>query len=143
MILGIARAKTHHERVKAAIELTESVLQRETEGFRREALFDLLSISAVLILILLAAVFSNLAGLLTAIGLGGLGARVQWKAWKDSMRSYITKNPKKMQPIEARLDKIKGEFNLCSENDDENLRKIEDMLRELWDALSRVGAEEK
>lgn len=123
---------THYERLKTALDTYKNLVEQSTKTLKRNFLIKVGFILGIVILTIIAYFFSNFAGFLTALGLGGLNAWANAKDWIESTTIYFRNKDKLLGTV----SKLELELQLCDHNDDQCLNKVEKLLRDYMNKLT-------
>ena len=121
-----------HKRLGEAISLYKSTVDEAIADLRRPFILDLAVIVIIpLVLVIVAAIWSNVAGVLTTLGLGGINAEERLRRGQTVLKSYWGECSKLKKSVRT----LEFELQLCSPSNQTGLQKIEELLRAYLDAL--------
>lgn len=121
-----------HKRLAKAIGQYEVVVDDALSDLRRPFILDgvvIVIIPAVLSVI--AFIFSNVAGFLTTLGLGGINAEERLRRGQTVLKSYWSERSK----LKKTVQRLELELLLCSPSNGAGLKDIEKLLRAYVNAL--------
>ena len=87
-------------------------------------------------MIILSAVFANLAGILTTVGLGGATVATQVQKWVDTTKAYIFKTGQLKQTVR----RLRTEYVMCKPTEDDCLDKVKALLQAYMKALEDAAS---
>lgn len=108
----------------------------DTDGARAELrpplILDLVVIVIIpLSLTIVSAIFSNIAGILTTLGVGGIHAEERFRRGQTVLKSYWGECSR----LKKSVKRLEFELLLCRRSDTASLQKIETRLRAYYDEL--------
>jgi hypothetical protein len=124
-----------YRRVKEAIQIYEGSVVDELKGLKIKVCVDILFIILTFVLIFLAILYSNLAGLLTTLGFGGLTASSQGHIWVSTIKAYINDS----SALRRGVRRLKEQLALCGRTDNECLDKVKCSIEKQFDALDKAA----
>jgi hypothetical protein len=134
-LLGSGKANSgvssEYDRVTEAIRIYQESVNDALGSLKRNAIIDILFISLTAALIILSIFFSNLPGILTTLGLGGVTAYSQGQSWISTLKVYVNDS----SALRRGLNRIKEQLALCEKNDTECLNKVKCLIEQQFDAL--------
>lgn len=125
-----------HDRLKKAIDEYDRAVEETISRIRQTAALDVAYISVTLILLIAAAIWSNLEGIITSLGLGGLSAASQGKAWVEAIRAYLNDTKK----LEISVRHLRSRLDQCPADDMDCLNNVRKLLDEYWEALATASS---
>jgi len=122
----------YYKRLEQAIGQYKSTVDETLVELRRPLIIDLAFIVVIpVILVIIAAIFSNIAGILTTLGLGGINAEERLRRGQTVLKSYWGDSSK----LRKSVKRLEFELLLCEPSNTTELQKIENLLRDYFDAL--------
>ena len=121
-----------HKRLKKAIFSYKFAVDDALAELRRPFILD--SVFIVIIpaaLSVIAFIFSNVAGFLTTLGLGGINAEERLRKGQSVLKSYLSERSK----LKRSVKRLEIELLLYSPSNTAGLQKLENLLLEYLDAL--------
>ena len=70
----------------------------------------------------------NLSNVVGALGLSGLGFSANWERLQESIRRFL----KERRVLKTSVSALKGQLDLCGENDLPRLKNVEDQINEYY-----------
>ena len=128
-------SSANYDRVTKAIRIYEDSVTDALKGLKIKAIIDVFFVLLTLILIVLAIFFSNLAGLLTTLGFGGLTVSSQGQAWIAAVKSYINSS----SALRRGVNRLKEQIALCDKTDDDCLNNVKCLIQEQFNALDEAA----
>ena len=125
-----------YDRTEKAIDIYEEAVGTAVGNLKRNFLVNILYIVVTLILIIAAAVWANLGGLVTTLGLGGVTAASQGKAWIETFRGYSNDATK----LKLSVSNLRSKLSMCSKDDQSCLDEVSSLINKAFDALSSAAA---
>jgi hypothetical protein len=124
-----------HEQVGETIRIFKSAVDDVGKERRREFLVTILNIILILALVTLSIIFSNLAGTLTSLGLGGTSAASKASNWSDAAKGYLKDKGK----LARTVNKLDHEYALCGPTDTARLEKLADTIKKCYKILDALS----
>lgn len=126
---------TEYNRLVQAISVYKLAVDEAHADLRRPFILDLVFIVFIPVaLTVVAGVFSNVAGLLTTLGLGGINAEERFRRGQTVLKSYWGECSK----LNKSLRRLEFELQLCKPTNTAGLQKIEKRLKAYFDALETL-----
>ena len=122
----------YYKRLVQAIDQYKSTVDEALGELRRPLIIDLAFIVAIpIVLVIIAAIFSNIAGILTTLGLGGINAEERLRRGQTVLKSYWGDRTK----LKKTVKRLEFQLLLCDPSNTTELQKIENLLKDYFDAL--------
>ncbi len=126
---------SEYERVREAVKIYQESVNDALGSLKNNAIIDILFISVTASLIILSIFLSNLAGILTTLGLGGVTAYSQGQSWVSTLKAYVNDS----SALRRALSRIKEQLALCEKNDTDCLSKVKCLIEQQFDALDQAA----
>ena len=134
--------------VNKAIALYETTVKQDIAKLKADFFLDIGNISAIIILLVIASIWSDVAGRVAAWGLGGLNVAAKVSDWNNTIKAYLSDRHKldkayvsDRHKLELTVTKVRFEFKDCDPTDNQCLTKVESLIREYLEALERAAEE--
>lgn len=115
-----------------AISLYKSAADDNLSDLRRPFYLDLAVIVIIPIaLAIVAFIWSNIAGLLTTLGIGGINAGDRLRRGQITLKTYWSDRSK----LKKSVRRLEFELLLCTPTTKARLQRVENLLRDYFDAL--------
>ena len=115
-----------------AIALYKSEVDNDLSELRRPFYLDLAVIIIIPItLAVVAFIWSNIAGLLAAVGIGGINAGDRLRRGQTVLKTYWSDRSK----LKKSVRRLEFELLLCTPTAKARLKRVEKLLRDYFDAL--------
>ena len=126
---------SEYGRVREAVKIYQESVNDALNSLKNKAIIDILFISVTAALIILSIFLSNLAGILTTLGLGGVTAYSQGQSWVSTLKAYVNDS----SALRRALNRIKEQLALCEKNDTECLSKVKCLIEQQFEALDQAA----
>lgn len=124
---------THYERVGKAIDLYEEATIQAVGSLKIRFLFDISAVTVTIILLFLSYFFSNLAGVLSALGIGSINIANQYPKWRKTITNYRDERDKLARSVSP----LRIERERCG-NDDACFDRVAILVIEAIKALEKA-----
>jgi len=133
------KSVSKYERTGQQIADYESAVNSTLKDLRKKTILDLTVTGTTVVILVAAVIWSNLSGVLAAVGLGGTNAYAQGKAWQSTVAVYWNDSG----TLKQNVDYLKKKYHECASNDDSCLDKVSAMIDESFKGLRKASTPEK
>lgn len=123
-----------YEKVELAIKYYEEAVEDALRNLKINAVIDIIYITFFLVLIIVAAIWTDINGFLTTIGITGLSATSKGKEWIGTIKSYFNDTSK----LRLSVKKLKTSLFACDKNDEFCLGGVQCLIEQYFDALEEA-----
>lgn len=121
-----------YNKLQEAISLYKSAVNEALSDLRRPFYLDLAVVIIVPIaLAIVAFIWSNIAGFLTTLGIGGINAGDRLSRGQTTLKTYWSDCSK----LKKSVKRLELELLLCTPTTTARLRNVEKLLKDYYDAL--------
>jgi hypothetical protein len=120
---------THYERVGLALSTYRDEVEESIKELRNRLYLSVFNVLVILGLVTAAVFWSNVAGILASLGLGGTNVAAERSNWTKTAKEYM-KDKGKLRRIVRRLER---KYALCTPADDESLAEVEFGMEKSYD----------
>ena len=132
-------SSSRHERYNKVLDFCKEILDEDAKQYRMTAVLELMYLLISIVLVIIAAFFSDIAGIITTAGMGLFSFAYRLESFKSAMENYFL-FPLKMR---AHFKKTRAIKEMCDSDDSECFDRVKRKIMDYLDALDTRAAEEQ